>query len=70
MAVLLMNNGPSPRNLSFAFNQVPGLKTQESCDLFDVWSNTVLSTKQYGGFTAANVGAHDSVFLKLFNCMN
>ena len=70
MAVLLVNNAPSARNLSFAFNQVPGLKTQDSCDLYDVWAEEVLATKQYGGYTAPGVEGHGSIFLKLSNCMS
>ena len=69
MAVLLMNNDAVPRNLSFAFNEIPGLKSKASTafSLFDVWSQEVVAATQYGGYEALDVSAHGSVFLKIAN---
>ena len=71
MAVLLMNNGPAARNLSFSFNEVPGLKAQAATALtiFDVWSHKTLVQSQYGSFQATDVPSHGSVFLKLSNAL-
>ena len=71
MAILLMNNGPTARNLSFSFNEVPGLKVQAATALtiFDIWSQKILVESQYGSFQAPNVPSHGSVFLKLSNAL-
>jgi hypothetical protein len=44
MAVLLVNNGDTARNLSFAFNEVPGRQAQAATafTLFDVWAQQTL----------------------------
>ena len=67
VAVLLMNNDASPRNLSFAFNEVPSLKAQASTSfsLFDIWAEKTIVVSQYGGFEAKAVPSHGSVFLKI-----
>ena len=69
MAVLLMNNAEAPRNLSFAFNQVPGLKSEASTSfaLFDIWAQKQITASQYGGYQALDVPSHGSVFLKISN---
>ena len=68
-AVLLMNNSPAPRNMSFAFNEVPGLQSMASTafSLFDIWAQQPLVASQYGGYRALEVPPHGSVFLKLSN---
>jgi hypothetical protein len=69
MAVLLMNNGPTPRNLSFTFNEVPGLRSQAGTafSIFDVWEQKSIVTSQYGSYQSTAVPSHGSVFLKLSN---
>merc|ERR1712039_571904 len=69
MAVLLMNNAEVPRNLSFAFSEVPGLEAEASTafSLFDVWAQETIAPMQYGGYQALNVPSHGSVFLKISN---
>ena len=69
LAVLLMNNSPAPRNMSFAFNEVPGLQSMASTafSLFDIWAQQPLVASQYGGYRALEVPPHGSVFLKLSN---
>ena len=68
-AVLLINNDAAPRNLSFAFNEVPGLQAEASTafSLFDVWAQQTLVRMQYGGYIAHDVPPHGSVFLKISN---
>ena len=64
MAVLLMNNGNEPADLTFAFTDVPGLVVQSKCDVFDVWKQKMVGSV-VGGFTAPQVGSRDSVLLKM-----
>ena len=67
MAVLLVNNGHEPRDLSFTFAQVPGLLERAGSThcLFDVWAGAMLDGARFGGFEAKAVAPHDSVFLKI-----
>lgn len=70
-AVLLVNNSPEPRNLSFAFNEVPHLAAEAASAfaLYDVWERTEVAgaQSQYGGYRAEAVPPHGSVFLKISN---
>ena len=67
MAVLLVNNGHEPRDLSFTFAEVPGLLERAGSThcLFDVWAGVMLDGARFGGFEAKAVAPHDSVFLKI-----
>ena len=68
MAVLLVNNGDKPRDLSFVFEQVPGLVGTASSGycIYDVWAGAVVQSTMFdGGYTRKAVAPHDSVFLKL-----
>ena len=69
MAVLMMNNDEEPRNLPFAFNQVPGLRAEASnaFKLYAIWAEHTIVESQYGGYGAMSVPSHGSVFLKISN---
>ena len=71
MAVLLINNGDAPRDLSFTFTEIPGLQgpAPSSFCLYDVWEREHIEGQQFGGYMRKAVASHDSVFLTLSNCM-
>ena len=70
MAVLLMNNGGSPRALSFQFGQVRGMETiTKGCQLYNVWSRERIGLSGPEGWASLDpIEAHDSVFLTLSQC--
>jgi hypothetical protein len=70
MAVLLVNNGDTPQDLSFTFAEVPGLAGSSSSTfcLYDVWAGADLDGGRFGGYVAKAVAPHDSVFLKIHQC--
>ena len=47
--------------------QVPGLVTQQNCELHDVWAKKEIGAA-FGGYTAKAVPSRGSVFLTLSRC--
>ena len=68
MAILLMNNGAEAADLSFTWEQVPGLEAAHGCTLWSIWEGKSLGAVKGAGFTAKAVGSRDSVFLTLSDC--
>ena len=68
MAVLLMNNGAKPADLSFKWSDVPGLKASSGCTLYDVHAGKTLGPVEAAGYTAKAVGSRDSMFVTLSAC--
>ena len=70
-AVMLINNSDKPQDMSFAFAEVPGLLggSPSAFCLYDVWAGRELVGSRLGGFQAHAVAPHDSVFLKIHQCM-
>lgn len=66
-----MNNGDTPRNLSFAFASVPGLPSPAASSycLWDVWAGVAVAGPLFGGFVREQVPGRDSVFLTLGSCL-
>merc|ERR1712217_965578 len=60
-AVLLMNQGNAPVDLTLDFADVPGLKCT-TCKVRDIWNHKDLGSAS-GSFVAKNVGSHDCAFL-------
>jgi hypothetical protein len=67
MAVLLMNNGAEPRDLSFKLGDVPGMKAA-SCTAYSVWEGKSMGKVGASGQTFKAVASRDSVFLTLAGC--
>jgi len=61
VAVLMMNHGDGPQDLTLAFSAVPELKCT-SCAVRDIWAKKDLGTFKTE-FVAKALGAHDSAFL-------
>lgn len=64
MAVLLMNNADSDRNLTLIFKSVPKLSSAASYNIRDVWRRIDLGVFSTS-YTAPGLGSRDSAFLIL-----
>lgn len=66
VAVLLMNNGDAPADLTLEFHNVPGFVMPQGslARLRDVWNHVDLG-EQDGAWVAHSVASRDSVFLRI-----
>ena len=73
MAVLLMNNGDAPSDLSFEWAAVPGLERVNSvaeagCVVYDVWRSRSVGRVAGPRFACAGVASRGSCFVTLSQC--
>lgn len=70
MAVLMINSGPDPTNLTLDLNTIPGLECASTvnnstvaCEIRNVWKQESIGIHREDTLVFENVASHDSVFL-------